>query len=402
MSQKNLMKERMEFLAVDPPTLPVSAGISRFRGDDGLVEYHLMLHPTEAADFETQLSWVESVYRQVLEQVGLKESCVVFRRFFCGDLMNQAAALAACPFTSPGHPEEPCAISWAGQPPLPVGKIALWAYLLDDPKGRLDKRQEGDSLSLGRGDLSHHWTTGITHRDGESACDQTRGIFQTYDGFLQKQGLRLSEHVVRTWFAVRDIDANYRGMVTARNEFFAQHGLTPRTHFIASTGIGGVHADPKVGVSLDAYAIGGVRPDQIEYLAAPDHLSPPHTYGVTFERGVAIAYRDRRHVLLSGTASIDSQGRIMHPGDVLRQLDRTVENMEALLGQAGASLKDLGMLLVYLRDASDAARVGPRLRERFGQVSLQMVAAPVCRPGWLIEMEGLAVIPATNPDLPPY
>ena len=39
---------------------------------------------------------------------------------------------------------------------------------------------------------------------------------------------------------------------------------------------------------MDAYAIGGVESAQIEFLAAPDHLSPTHTYGVTFERGTSV------------------------------------------------------------------------------------------------------------------
>jgi len=33
---------------------------------------------------------------------------------------------------------------------------------------------------------------------------------------------------------------------------------------------------------------------------------------------------------------------------------------------------------------------------------VQVVVAPVCRPGWLVEVEGLAIIPASNPDLPPF
>ena len=132
-------------------------------------------------------------------------------------------------------------------------------------------------------------------------------------------------------------------MVDARAEFFADHGLTPDTHFIASTGIEGSTARPDAKVSMDAYAIAGVRPEQLSYLAAPDHLSPTHTYGVTFERATSVAYRDRNHIILSGTASIDPEGNILHPGDMPRQLDRTLENMEALLAKAGATLRTRGV-----------------------------------------------------------
>ena len=44
-------------------------------------------------------------------------------------------------------------------------------------------------------------------------------------------------------FIIENIDGNYKGVVEARREFFAEHGLTPDTHFIASTGIEGASAD---------------------------------------------------------------------------------------------------------------------------------------------------------------
>jgi hypothetical protein len=37
-----------------------------------------------------------------------------------------------------------------------------------------------------------------------------------------------------------------------------------------------------------------------------------------------------------------------------------------------------------------------------GTVSYVMVQAPVCRPGWLIEIEGIAVVQANLPQLPAF
>jgi len=123
---------------------------------------------------------------------------------------------------------------------------------------------------------------------------------------------------------------------------------------------------------------------------------------VTFERATSIAYRDRKHVLISGTASIDKEGQIVHPGDVSRQLDRTLENVEALLAQAGAALSDMGLFIVYVRDHTDCEMARRRMRERFATAPIEVVVAPVCRPGWLIEAEGMAVIAADNPNLPEF
>ena len=115
--------------------------------------------------------------------------------------------------------------------------------------------------------------------------------------------------------------------------FFTQ-GLTVHTHFIASTGIGGRQQDPNVLSQMDNYAIAGIRQEQIRYLYASTHLNRTSDYGVSFERGTRVDYADRRHVFISGTASINNKGEIMYPKDVEKQTRRMWENVEALLQEA--------------------------------------------------------------------
>jgi len=392
----------MDFYSFDCGMLPASVNISRFQGQNGVGEYHLIVRPTEHGSIDTQLDWVFRAYRNALDSIGLDTQTALLRRFFCSDLPNQVTALEARPFSNPRNTDEPCAVSWVCQPPVPPVKVALWAYHVSDPSCKLDRIQEGTSLALVRGELSHHWTTGITCLNADTVYDQTRGIFEQYDAFLRARDLSLADNVIRTWLFVQNIDANYEELAVARKEFFAQRGLTPNTHFIASSGIEGTHSNVAAKVTMDAYAISGVRPEQIEFLAALDHLSPTDVYGVTFERGTSVAYRNRKHVIISGTASIDHQGRILYPGDVSRQIDRTLENVEALLKQAGATLKDMCVFIVYVRDPSDHAVAWQQMRERFGDAPIEVAVAPVCRPEWLIEVEGNAIIPASNPELPAF
>jgi enamine deaminase RidA (YjgF/YER057c/UK114 family) len=389
-----------EFYSLDCGSLAVSGYASRFQGADGTEEIHLVVRPEEYASFGEQLDWIEAAYGVAVEALGVAPESNVVRRFSCSDLCNQAPVLDGRRFASPESAD--CAVSWVGHAPAPPAKVALWAYFVVDPAGIVEKEKDGPSLVLQRGEVSHVWTTGMTCVNTESPFDQTRILLGKYDALLHSRGMTLSENVLRTWFFVQNIDANYKGFVQARRGFFAERGLTPETHFIASTGIEGSHSDLSARVTMDAYAVAGVRHEQVQYLSALDHLSPTHLYGVTFERGTAIAWRDRKHVLISGTASIDHQGRIVHPGDVSRQLERTIENIEALLKHAGASLQDMAVFLVYVRDPSDHAVVTQQMRERFGNVPIQVVIAHVCRPGWLVEVEGKAVIPAANPNLPAF
>ena len=382
--------------------MPATVSISRFRGQSGVDEYHLIVRPTEHESIEAQLDWVFRAYQDALDSIGLDTQTAVFRRFFCSDLINQAGTLEARPFSNPQNPDEPCAVSWVCQPPLAPAKVSLWAYHISDPDCKLDKTRQGASLILGRGEISHCWTTGLTCPNVETPYSQTRGIFEQYDAFLRTQGMTLADNLIRTWLFVQNIDANYQGMVAARREFFAEHGLTPDTHFVASTGIEGTSANPAAKILLDAYAIGGGRQEQFKHLSALDHLSPTHLYGVTFERGTSVAYHDRKHILLSGTASIDHQGKILHEGNLSRQIDRTIENMEALLKPADATLKDMCILIAYVRDPGDQAVVWQQIRERFDDIPTEVIVAPVCRPGWLVEIEGMAIIPASAPELPAF
>jgi enamine deaminase RidA (YjgF/YER057c/UK114 family) len=151
---------------------------------------------------------------------------------------------------------------------------------------------------------------------------------------------------------------------------------------------------------MDALAVAGLKEAQIQFLHAPFFLNRTNEYGVTFERGTAISYGDRKHIYISGTASIDHQGNVVHPGDVLSQARRTLQNIEALLKEASAALTDIKQAIVYLRDTADYSVVEQFLREQTTLNNYIIVIAPVCRPAWLIEIECIAVTADGNPDFP--
>ena len=111
-----------------------------------------------------------------------------------------------------------------------------------------------------------------------------RLLLNDYVMNLMQEGCTLADNCMRTWIFVQNIDNNYAGVVKARNEVFMTQNLTSETHFIASTGIGGRMADPKVLVQLDAYAVEGISSEQVHYLYARTHLNPTYEYGVQRER----------------------------------------------------------------------------------------------------------------------
>ena len=71
--------------------------------------------------------------------------------------------------------------------------------------------------------------------------------------------------------------------------------------------------------------------------------------------------------------------------------------MQALLAESDMDFGHVAQLLVYLRDPSDYAVVSHLFARRFPATPHVILWAPVCRPGWLIEMECIAV-KATDTD----
>lgn len=51
--------------------------------------------------------------------------------------------------------------SWTDQAPTAPAQVALWAYPIADPAGRLQRKRNAASFSLDRGELTHHASSGI-------------------------------------------------------------------------------------------------------------------------------------------------------------------------------------------------------------------------------------------------
>lgn len=370
-----------------------SIEIFKYEVAQGVSEYHAILRVTQSRlTYTEQVDALLEAYQALLDG-ELKGAVAVFKRFFVSDAANQADYLQAI------HAERSdCALSIIEQAPLDGTKVAMWVYL---QTGVQTKALKNGIYEVSHGDYRHLWMAGAYNKAANSEY-QMRIIFNDYVMQLLENGCSLAENCIRTWIFVQNVDVNYAGVVKARNEVFLTQNLTDKTHFIASTGIAGRHADPKVMVQMDAYAVEGLKKEQIHYLYAPTHLNPTYEYGVSFERGTYIDYGDRRHVFISGTASINNKGEIMHPGDIRQQTLRMWENVETLLKEAECGFEHVGHLLVYLRDIADYDVVREMFEERFPDIPKVYLLAPVCRPGWLVEMECMAVKPICDERYPAF
>ena len=127
-------------------------------------------------------------------------------------------------------------------------------------------------------------------------------------------------------------------------------------------------------------------------------LNEAYDYGSAFSRGMRIELGNFVVLLISGTASIDEQGRTLHVGDLRAQTRRTFENIAALLASEGATWKDIVRTTCYLRDIERDYKAFNEERGAFykeqGLNPLPAstgIQAILCRPDLLIEIEAIAM-----------
>ena len=337
------------------------------------MENFAIISPEPCGQFSQSLTSLFEKMSSFLGREAQKGRRAVFVRFFLSDAQNQAAALRKAletvPWPAPaGGGALPPAVSIVEQPPLDRSRVsALVETSRDNPSW-----------------LFHSLRLTEAEARGLDSYAQARLLFGKYLDIIGPLGLELKTHCVRTWIYVRDIDSNYAGVVRARNDVFDMEGLSHDTHYIASTGIGGATEGRNAVVAMDFLTYPGIAEEDKTYLKALSHLSPTHDYGVAFERGVKL---NDGQIYISGTASIDKHGHVLHEGDVMAQTDRLLENISKLLEEGGSSLDKVPYYIVYLRDISDYDTVDAYMRNRFPTTPYVILEARVCRPAWLIEME---------------
>ena len=103
-----------------------------------------------------------------------------------------------------------------------------------------------------------------------------------------------------------------------------------------------------------------------------------------------------RTLYCSGQTAMSGDGKPQHAGGVASQLALSLDNLEAVLGEAGMSLANLVRLNVYTTDVE-------RLFQHYGVLASRVGAAGVAPtttmlgvtrlaiPGLMVELEGTAV-----------
>lgn len=102
-----------------------------------------------------------------------------------------------------------------------------------------------------------------------------------------------------------------------------------------------------------------------------------------------------RQVICAGQTAVDDQGAPQHPGDMRAQIGLALDNLEAVLAEAGMDLGNVTRLGVYATDVDEALKNFDLMGTRFGphQSAPPMTLLGVGRlaiPGLMFEIEATA------------
>jgi enamine deaminase RidA (YjgF/YER057c/UK114 family) len=195
--------------------------------------------------------------------------------------------------------------------------------------------------------------------------------------------------IIRMWIGLGDIDDNYQDFSAARNQVYEKYGYHKGVRTFVSTCVGSVHR-----LRMSLLLAPGIDRSKIVYADLKSLIPHTNVYGVSFERACRVEYRDGCfHHFISGTASMDESGNIMHIGDAVKQVRRIWKIIGGLLESQQASLKDISSIMCYVRNEEDMDAVKSEMNH-MGFISPNMDVcfsqACICRKDWLVECECVA------------
>ena len=219
----------------------------------------------------------------------------------------------------------------------------------------------------------------------KSNKEQTTEVFQKIEKALNSVGMDFS-HVVRTWLYINNILDWYDEFNVARTEFFNQkkvfEGLVP-----ASTGVG-VSNPQSAALVTEVLAI-KPRPGKVQIEKVGSPLQCPATdYKSSFSRAVEVKFSDYRRLYVSGTASIDGDGKTIFIDDIVNQIARTMEVVEAILKSRNMGWEDVSRAIAYFPDLANAYLLAEYCkRNSIPDMPISIAHGDICRDDLLFEIE---------------
>jgi enamine deaminase RidA (YjgF/YER057c/UK114 family) len=228
---------------------------------------------------------------------------------------------------------------------------------------------------------------------GMDRVAQSDEIFLAAERALAKADMTFND-VVRTWFFNDHILDWYGKFNKSRTNYFESRkvfqGIVP-----ASTGIGAFNAFDDA-LSLQLIAAVSKTGDQPPYQAVDSPLQQSAMdYGSSFSRAAELAGDGFRRLYVSGTASISRGGETLHEGNLDKQVNLTLDVVEAIIENRGMNWSQASRGIAYVHKQRDMDETRRLMEQRgLGDLPIVYLVATVCRHDLLYELEIDTVAPA--------
>lgn len=221
-----------------------------------------------------------------------------------------------------------------------------------------------------------------------SRAEQTRSALEELQKILAAAGFELAD-TVRTWFFLENILAWYDDFNRARTRIYS--GVKFRTGSLpASTGVGAKNP-AGAALALAAWAFRPVEKNSYAEEVASPLQCPAPAYGSSFSRALETSTNCGRHLFISGTASIAPGGETLWRGDIRKQVNLTMDVVEAILHSRGFTFADLARATAYFRRPADAGVFAEWLAaNQLAKLPVVAAQCDVCRDDLLFELEAEA------------
>lgn len=125
----------------------------------------------------------------------------------------------------------------------------------------------------------------------------------------------------------------------------------------------------------------------------PENLFKPKGYS----HAIAVS-GNRKTIYIGGQNAIDEKGNIVGKGDIKEQTRQILENIEKILGEAGAKLENIIKLNIYILQGQNPQEGFGVFQQKWGSkpnlpIVTVLFVAGLGNPDWLLEIDAVAEVP---------
>ena len=379
-----------------------------------LRQLYLVAESSAGGDLESHFAEIRETIAEVLSQQKMRDSAVAMSVFLNDIGQKQFLRQKFCEFFGENFP----ATTYIPQTSCCGNNFVVELFAIGGADSNfVIKRHNENCVQVFADEMSILFCGDIRSDDSPLlSYGRSLNAIQKMQNLLQQEGYAISD-LYRTWLyqgAIVDAEGDtqrYKELNRARSDVY--HGQQFITKFLpqdyrgvafpSSTGIGADDYD----LVISCQAVKSQRDDLIivplenpMQTSAFDYAEVYSPKSPKFSRAMAFVAGSDAKVYISGTASItDSESRF--EGDPKRQTHQTLDNIAALVTPGnlakhgvngfGATLEQLAVARVYVKNKSDFPAVRQVCEERMQGTPIVYTFADVCRPELLVEIEGIIV-----------